>query len=110
MDAIPPPMLTLLRSLQEESFAYFVHEVNPVNGLVRDKTADDAPASIAAVGMALTIYPIGVERGFMQRRDAVDITLATLRFFADSEQGTGADANRGGQQGRCGTGLAPVFP
>jgi len=81
-------MLALLTGLQKESFAYFLHTANPVNGLIKDKTADDSPASIAAVGMALTIYPIGVERGFMTRRDAVDVTLRTLRFFADSEQST----------------------
>lgn len=96
MTSASPPisdsMQALLRSLQEESFAYFVHQANPANGLIRDKTDDSAPASIAAVGMALTLYPIGVERGFMARRDALAITLTTLRFFADSEQGTGAEA------------------
>ena len=84
--------MALLTTLQKESFDYFAHQVNPANGLIRDKTDPAAPASIAAVGMALTIYPIGVERGFMTRRAAIDITLATLRFFAGSEQGTGADA------------------
>ena len=84
--------LALLVHLQRESFAYFLHTVNPANGLVRDKTAADAPASIAAVGMALTVYPIGVERGFMTRAHASDLTLAALRFFATSDQGTAADA------------------
>jgi hypothetical protein len=89
---LPAPPLALLTDLQEESFAYFLHMVNPANGLIKDKTTDDSPASIAAVGMALTNYPIGVERGFMTRRHAIDLTLATLRFFAASEQGTGAQA------------------
>jgi hypothetical protein len=93
MDAPPDAAtLALLTSLQRDSFAYFIHEVNPDNGLVKDKTAENWPASIAAVGMALTIYPIGVERGYMSRRHAGQLTLAALRFFADSEQGTGADA------------------
>ena len=61
---------SLLHKLQKDSFDYFINEVNPLNGLIRDKTADDWPASIAAVGMALTVYPIGVERGCMQREDA----------------------------------------
>lgn len=82
----------LLNSLQKDSFGYFLHEVNPANGLVKDKTADNWPASIAAVGMALTIYPIGVERGYMTRHHAAATTLATLRFFADSEQGTSPTA------------------
>lgn len=78
--------LTLLNDLQKDSFDYFVNEVNPANGLIRDKTAEVWPASIAAVGMALTVYPIGVEQGFMARADAVVRTLTTLRFFANSEQ------------------------
>jgi hypothetical protein len=61
---------------------------------LKDKTADYCPASIAAVGMALTIYPIGVERGMMTRHHAVQLTLAALRFFAASEQGTGVDLTR----------------
>lgn len=86
------PTQALLRSLQKDSFGYFVHEVNPANGLVLDKTAEDWPASIAAVGMALTVYTIGVERGYVTRAHAASRTLSTLRFFANSEQGTGPDA------------------
>ncbi len=82
----------LLESLQRETFNYFLHEVNPRNGLVADRTKPGAPASIAAVGLALSSYPIGVERGFMRRTSAVRRTLATLRFFQASEQGTAPDA------------------
>ncbi|HWA10559.1 MAG TPA: glucoamylase family protein [Opitutaceae bacterium] len=82
----------LLGTLQRETFNYFVHEVNPRNGLVADRTKAGAPASIAAVGLALSSYPVGVERGFMRRAAAVARTLATLRFFAGSEQGTAPDA------------------
>src|SRR6185436_2935824 len=78
--------------LQEESFSYFLHETNPRNGLVRDKTADGWPASIAAVGMALTAYPVGVERGFITRADAVERVLTALRFLWKSPQGEGPEA------------------
>jgi hypothetical protein len=92
---VPSPIAGLehlLKNLQQDSFGYFVHEVNRKNGLVLDKTAENWPASIAAVGMALTIYTIGVERGMMTRADAVERTLTTLRFFAQSEQSEAADA------------------
>ena len=56
-----------LDMLQRQTFDYFVHEVNPLNGLVVDKTQEGAPASIAAVGLALSAYPVGVERGFITR-------------------------------------------
>jgi hypothetical protein len=81
-----------LRRLQRNSFDYFLHESNRANGLVLDKTAADWPASIAAVGMALTAYPVGVARNFIGRDEAVDRTLATLRFFAASEQSEAPDA------------------
>lgn len=86
-----------LEKLQHESFSYFLHETNPVNGLVIDKTAADWPASIAATGLALAAYPVGVERGFMSRAAAMERTLATLRFFWNSPQGPEPDAT--GYQG-----------
>src|SRR5450759_4927680 len=81
-----------LRLLQQEAFGYFLHETNPLNGLVIDKTAPDWPASIAATGLALAAYPLAVERGFMPRAAAVKRTLATLRFFWNSPQGPEPDA------------------
>jgi hypothetical protein len=81
-----------LDALQEAAFAYFLHEVNPSNGLIADSNRPDAPASIAAIGLGLSAYPVGVERGFMTRAEAVERTLATLRFFSNSPQGTQADA------------------
>jgi hypothetical protein len=79
-------------ALQREAFDYFLYEANPLNGLIADKTRADWPASIAAVGFALTSYPVGVERGFMTRANAAQRTLATLRFFHDSVQSRDADA------------------
>jgi hypothetical protein len=79
--------------IQEESFSYFVHETNRRNGLVRDKTRRGWPASIAAVGMALTAFPVGVERGWLARGEAVRRTLTTLRFLWRSAQGPQPDAS-----------------
>ena len=60
----------MLDAIQRGAFGYFLHETNPVNGLVLDKTRADWPASIAAVGLGLTAYPVGVERGFVARAEA----------------------------------------
>ena len=87
----------VLDKLQCETFGYFLHETNPANGLVIDKTAPDWPSSIAATGLALACYPVSVARGFMTRAAAVERTLATLRFFWNSPQGTETDAT--GYQG-----------
>ena len=81
-----------LEKLQQDAFKYFLHETNPSNGLVKDKTEVDWPASIAATGLALASYPVAVERGFMTHDAAVDRTLTTLRFFWNSPQGPEPDA------------------
>ena len=81
-----------LEKLQCETFGYFLHEANPNNGLVIDKTAPGWPSSIAATGLALACYLVGVERGFMSRATAVERTLRTLRFFWNSPQGPEPDA------------------
>jgi hypothetical protein len=83
--------------LQDEAFSYFLHETNPANGLVIDKTAANWHASIAATGLALAPYPVAVEHGFMPRAAAVERTLTTLRFFSNSPQGPQPDAT--GYQG-----------
>ncbi len=83
---------TELQKLQRETFDFFLHETNPANGLVIDKTAPNWPASIAATGLALACYPVSVERGFMTRVAAKERTLATLRFFWNSPQGPEPDA------------------
>jgi hypothetical protein len=77
---------TELHDLQRQTFDYFQHETNPVNGLVIEKTAPGWPASVAATGLALACYPVSLERGFMSRMAAVQRTLATLRFFWNSPQ------------------------
>lgn len=86
------PVADVLESLQRDSFSYFLHETNPGNGLVRDKTAPDWPASIAATGLALAAYPVAIERGFIIRSEAIKTILATLRFFWNSPQGPEPDA------------------
>jgi len=92
IDPQNPSDIVMLNELQQETFGYFLHESNLDNGLVLDKTKNNWPASIAATGLALASYPIGVERSFMARKDAIGRTLATLRFFSHSRQGTETDA------------------
>lgn len=81
-----------LDKLQLASLHYYMHEINPANGLVRDKTHKDAPASIAAVGLALSTIPILVERAVVSREFAPELALRHLRFFRDSPHGPEPDA------------------
>ena len=80
-----------LEQLQKSTFAYFLRETNPENGMVPDSTKDNSAASITSIGFALTAYPIGVERKYLTRTEAIDRVLTTLRFFSNSEQSDAAD-------------------
>lgn len=79
--------------LQLTTLLYYLHETNPDNGLVRDKTEPNAPASIAATGMAMATIPVVVERGVLTRDHAAKITLKRLRYLARSPQGPEPDAS-----------------
>jgi hypothetical protein len=82
----------LVTALQSHAIRYFLDEVGPHSGLVADSTMANAPCSVAAVGMALGVYPIAVERGFIRREDAVDRVGALLRFLQEAPQGPDPDA------------------
>jgi hypothetical protein len=81
-----------LDALRDTTIQYYVKEVNLINGLVRDKTQPGAPASIAAVGMAMATGPSVVERGVRTRDFTARLVLRALRFFANSPQGTEPNA------------------
>lgn len=82
----------MLDEVQRETFSYFLREVNTANGLIADCNRPGWPASIAAVGLALTAYPIGVEHGWCTRAEALQRTLVTLEFFWNSQQSKATDA------------------
>jgi hypothetical protein len=77
----------LLHNLRLAIVDYYLKEWNPQNGLIADKNEPGSLSSIAAVGMGLSVYVVAVERGIISRADAVDRTLALLRFLHSSSQG-----------------------
>ncbi|HEX2322103.1 MAG TPA: glucoamylase family protein [Streptosporangiaceae bacterium] len=80
-----------LGRLQWTTVLYDLHETNPDNWLVRDKTDPAAPSSIAAVGMALATIPVIVKRGVIIRKFAAKIARRRLRSLLDLLQGPGPD-------------------
>ena len=81
-----------LVKLQRDTFGYFKDESNLSNGMVPDNTRKGSHASIAAIGLGLAAYPVGVEQSFLEREDAADRVLTTLRFFWNCTQSKAADA------------------
>ncbi len=95
----PPPDTTgqgaFLDTLEQRTFGFFWDKTNTTNGLTPDRwPAPGGPgfSSIAAVGFALTAYPIGVERGYVSRAAAAGRVLTTLRFFWTATQDSSATA------------------
>lgn len=87
-----PALPALFDDIEHRTFRFFWERANPANGMVPDRWPTPSFASIAAIGFALTAYPLGVERGWISRADARQRTLVTLRFLGGLPTGAG---NRG---------------
>lgn len=95
VDAAAPPRVVgdeLLDTLAHRAFLFFWKETHPATGLTKDRAVNLAPAgssdkytiaSIASTGYALAALPVGVERGWVTRREAEARAITTLRFVRD---------------------------
>src|SRR5437868_4295301 len=96
----PSPQLTprqtaFLDTLEQRTFTWFWEKSDANNGLTPDRWPTKSFSSVAAVGFALTAYPVGVERGYVSRTAAADRVLSTLRFMYNAPQGPQATAVTG---------------
>jgi hypothetical protein len=87
----------MLDSIQKKTFLFFMGEHHPEWGIVKDRTASWAPASIASTGFAIPSFAIGAERGWITREEAARITLNMMNFFVNSLQS--ADTLASGYKG-----------
>jgi len=76
----------MLDSIQQKTFQFFMMKHHPEWGIVKDRTAAWAPASIASTGFGLPSFAIGAERGWITRDEAARITVNTLDFLVNSVQ------------------------
>lgn len=76
----------MLDSIQKKTFLFFLNEHHPEWGIVKDRTAEKAPSSIASTGFGIPCFAIGVERNWIAREDAAQIVLNMLNFFYNSDQ------------------------
>lgn len=86
-DALEP--LSLER-LQRDTFRYFWHTTDRATGLAPDRYPSASPASIAAIGFALSAYAVGVERGYISRAEARERTRLTLDYLWQRPMGRAA--------------------
>ncbi len=87
----------MLDSIQRKTFLFFMGEHHPEWGIVKDRTAAWAPASIASTGFGIPSFAVGVERGWITREEAAQITLNMMNFFVNSHQS--ADTLAAGYKG-----------
>jgi hypothetical protein len=93
-----PRAEAFLDTLQQRTFQWFWDTTDPRTGLTPDRWPARTFSSVAAIGFALTAYPIGAERGYVTRAAAAERTLATLRFLWQLPQGetaTGVAGHKG---------------
>lgn len=88
----------LIDDVQYRTFRFFWETTDSATGLAPDRWPTRSFCSVAAVGFALTAYPIGVANRWVTRAQARARTLATLEFFAHAPQGpdaTGMSGHKG---------------
>ncbi|MCK9206474.1 MAG: hypothetical protein M0P66_05115 [Salinivirgaceae bacterium] len=89
--------VAMLDSIQYKTFQFFLNEHHPEKGIVKDRAASWAPASIASTGFGIPSFAIGAERQWITREQAAEITLQILDFFTKSVQSP--DTNATGYKG-----------
>jgi len=89
--------VSMLDSIQQKTFLFFLNESHPEWGLVKDRAAVWAPASIASTGFGIPSFAVGAERNWITREQAAQITLNILDFFVNSVQS--ADTSSTGYKG-----------
>ena len=88
-EAATPAAEGFLDDLERRTFDFFWDTTDARTGLAPDRWPTPSFASIAAVGFALSAYPVGVARGYITRAQARERTLTTMRFLAGLPQGPG---------------------
>ena len=81
------PQSDLLGDIQRRTFDFFRDTTDRRTGLAPDRWPTPSFASIAAMGFALTAWPIGVANGWMTRGEARARTLNCLRFLSGAPTG-----------------------
>ncbi len=71
----------LLDMVQEATFRYFWDYAHPVSGLSRERRGSADVVTSGGSGFGIMAIPVGVERGFITRDQAVERMLKILNFL-----------------------------
>ncbi len=84
-----------LDTLLVRTLTFFLETTDPATGLAPDRWPSPGPCSIAAVGFALSSYPVAVEHGLIARAEASERVAATLRYLFSLPQHPRPDSTSG---------------
>lgn len=76
-----------LDSLSRDTFMWFWELADKTTGQVPDRWPTESFSSIAATGFGIPAYLVGVERGYITRKQAAERVVTTLRFLAGLPKG-----------------------
>ena len=90
LQALTPRQAAFLDTLERRTFSWFWERSDSRSGLTPDRWPTPSFSSVAAIGFALTAYPVGVERGYVTRAQAAQRALNTLRYMYNAPQSADA--------------------
>lgn len=85
----------LVDTIAQRTFQWFWDTTDPNTGLTPDRWPKKDFSSVAAIGFALTAYPIGAERGWVSRAASATRTLSTLKYLYQLPQGDAPSGTAG---------------
>ncbi len=72
--------------IQRSTFRYFWEFAHPVSGLIRERTSSGDVCASGGTGFGLMCIPVGVERGYVTRPQAVARVLQVLNFLGTTTE------------------------
>ncbi|MEI6684159.1 MAG: glucoamylase family protein [Bacteroidota bacterium] len=81
------PLKFSLEELEYRTFRYFWDLADTTSGLIPERWPTQSFSSIAATGFGLSAYLVGVDQGYITRKEAAARVLKTLGFFWHLPQG-----------------------
>lgn len=76
----------LFEKVQKAAFSYFWDYAHPVSGLARERLGSGDTVTIGGSGFGLMTIPVGVERGWISREDAVARVLQSVEFLYEKAE------------------------
>lgn len=71
----------LLTSVQEATLRYFWDYAHPISGLARERLGSGDTCTSGGTGFGMMAIVVGVERGFVERKEAAEHLLKMVRFL-----------------------------